>query len=377
MRLLHVGAGNLYGGIETFLATLARHQGDAGLEHEFALSFPGRLWMELDGLGARVHDLGRTRLSRPWTVRRARARLAAVIAPGFDAVVAHGAWVQAIAGPAVRGAARPLISWIHGPPRAHCWLDRWAWRTRPDLVIANSEHTFAESRRFVSGLPTRTLYYPVDPTPARVAAYGEHVTLVHVARLEPGKGHELLLEAVEGLRRLPGWRLWLVGGAQRPAEARYELRLRARVAAAGLADRVLFLGEQRNVPDLLRQADVFCQPNVAPEAFGIACVEALYAGLPVVATDLGGPREIVTDACGRLVLPRPCALASALHELIADPILRHRLSAAAPGRARSLCDPPTALARLAGALAALPAAARLPRAAGPEHAVRTAPVGES
>ena len=73
------------------------------------------------------------------------------------------------------------------------------------------------------------------------------------------------------------------------------------VARKGLAERVRFLGERADVPDLLGAADIHCQPNSSPEPFGLAFVEALHAALPVVTSDAGGAREIVTPACGVLV----------------------------------------------------------------------------
>ena len=69
LKVLHLSAGNLYGGIETFLTTLARMRHLApGMEPEFGLCFRGRLWDELVATGVPVHDFGPVRLSRPWTV---------------------------------------------------------------------------------------------------------------------------------------------------------------------------------------------------------------------------------------------------------------------------------------------------------------------
>jgi len=105
------------------------------------------------------------------------------------------------------------------------------------------------------------------------------------------------------------------------------------------------------VPAILAAADIHCQPNVAPEPFGLAFVEPLLAGLPVVTSDFGGPREIVTPACGILVAPDDMtALRSALQELIASPRRRAELGAAGPARARELCDPARQIARLEGVL---------------------------
>ena len=87
-------------------------------------------------------------------------------------------------------------------------------------------------------------------------------------------------------------------------------------------------------------ADIHCQPNESPEPFGIAFVEALWAGLPVVTVGVGGAAEIVNDSCGLLIPPaNPRALADALHALIDDPARRARLGAAGQTRAAALCDP--------------------------------------
>src|SRR3990172_8459324 len=120
---------------------------------------------------------------------------------------------------------------------------------------------------------------------------------------------------------------------------------------ARIAHRVHFLGARDDVASLLWASDVYCQPNTQPEPFGISFIEALYAGLPVVATDLGGAREIVTPACGVLVPPRdPRALRDALERMMTDAGLRQRLRAAAPARAAALCAPEAAVQRLAGGL---------------------------
>src|SRR5436309_8489644 len=104
MRVLHVNSGNRYGGVETILVTLARHRHLCPhMEPSFALAYEGRLSDELLAAGVPVHHLGRTRSSRPWTVWRARHRLRKLIQEkGFDLVICHGPWSQAIFAPAVR-----------------------------------------------------------------------------------------------------------------------------------------------------------------------------------------------------------------------------------------------------------------------------------
>ena len=109
------------------------------------------------------------------------------------------------------------------------------------------------------------------------------------------------------------------------------------------------------MPRLLASADVHCQPNTSPEPFGIAFVEALGAGLPIVTSAIGGALEIVDESCGLLAPPQdPAALSEAIDALLNDPSLRIRLGDHARGRARAVSDPATQIQRLHAALVNMP-----------------------
>jgi glycosyltransferase involved in cell wall biosynthesis len=366
MRVLHVNAGNLYGGIETLLVTLARHRELCpDVEPEFALFFDGRLRGELRAVSVPAHLLGEARASRPWTVLRARQRLRELLRAGrFDAVVTHGCWSHAIAAPAARRRGVPLVFWAHAIQRGGHWLERWASWSPPDLVLANSRATEASVRaNLFPSARSEVLHLPVAAPrlPDRAAVRAEvrrglltphaAVVIVTACRLEPLKGHSMLLNALARLAGLPGWTCWVAGGPQRPEEADYFHGLRSQAVWLGIDDRVWFLGQRSDVSRLLAAADVHCQPNTRPDSFGIAFIEALYAGLPVVTSDLGGAREIVREDCGVLVpAGDPVALAEALRGLVADPDRRERLRARGPARAAELCDPRCQLGKLQRAL---------------------------
>jgi len=182
----------------------------------------------------------------------------------------------------------------------------------------------------------------------------DHVVIVQASRCEAWKGHHLLLEALAHVRTIPGWTWWIVGGAQRPDEAAYVAELRDAAHRHGIADRITWLGQRPDVATLLAAADVYCQANVQPEPFGLAFVEALAAGLPVVSVRHGGVMEIVDDSCARLVPPGDVdALASTLAVLIADAELRRTLAAAAPPRARAVAEARSQSERLHAVLAAM------------------------
>jgi glycosyltransferase involved in cell wall biosynthesis len=349
MRVLHLYSGNLYGGIEAMLGTLARTQHAApGAEHHFALCFTGRLERELREAGSAPFLLGPVSRGRPWTVARGRARLRRLLAGGgFHAAVCHAAWALGVFGRTVERAGVPLVFWQHDFADRTRWIDRTARATRPALVISNSRASRATLRGFLPGVRAEVLHYPVPaPEPladdrgavrAELGAGPGEVVVVQASRMEAWKGHALHLEALARIRGLP-WVCWMAGGAQRPAEARYLAELRALAARLGIAGRIRWLGERR---------DVLCQPNAGPEPFGIAFVEAMYAGLPVVGVALGGAPEVVDPACGVLVPPAdPAALAAALARLVGDAGERRRVGAAGPAHARALCDPVRQVARL-------------------------------
>ena len=96
----------------------------------------------------------------------------------------------------------------------------------------------------------------------------------------------------------------------------------------GLAGEVHFLGQRRDVPDLLNAMDIFVLPSYS-EGLSLALLEAMAAGLPVIATAVGGLPEVVTDGDNGLLIPPrdAAALAGALERLLADPALAQRLGA--------------------------------------------------
>lgn len=186
--------------------------------------------------------------------------------------------------------------------------------------------------------PERVAVVPegIDPEAwGRCGAGARHgpPTVLTVARQYPRKNTRTLLMAMPAVRRaVPGACLRVVGdGPELPALKRLAGRL-------GLGNAVRFLGA---LPDAARvraeygRAQVFCLPSLQ-EGFGIVYLEAMAAGLPVVAGDAGAAAEVVpAGEAGLLVPPRdPAALAEALARLLREPALRARMGAAGRRRAR-------------------------------------------
>ena len=361
MRILHVHSGNLYGGVETVLITLARYRDLCPqMETHFAVCFEGRLSDELRAAKAPVHFLGNVRVSRVLSVKRARRALRELLRrEQFDAVVCHSTWSQAIFGANVRALHLPLVFWLHDAVSGTHWLERWACRVPPDLAICNSYFSASLLNNIYPHADPRVLYCPVyfadrefsdiERALARreLQTPDDAVVIIQVGRIEKCKGHKLHLEALAKLVEMKNWVCWQVGGSQRPQEARYLSYLRHHASRLGLSDRIRFVGERSDVTNLLAAADILSQPNTAPESFGLALIEGLSVCLPVVTTAIGGAKEIIDDSCGIFVpADDASALAASLRRLISDQDLRRRLGASGPSRARALCDPSSRLGQL-------------------------------
>ena len=195
---------------------------------------------------------------------------------------------------------------------------------RADRVLVTSRYCAGAVERVYGVAPERIAVVPepidLEDWQRRFARAprrpSERPTILSVARMYPRKRLEDLLEAVALLRRrLPDVRLSIVGdGPERD-------RLLRRHAALGLGDAVVFLGEvsRSRLAEEYVNADCFCLPSVQ-EGFGIVFLEAMAAGLPVVACRAAAVPEVVPDGvAGLLVAPhRPGQLADALEDVLTD-----------------------------------------------------------
>jgi L-malate glycosyltransferase len=192
-------------------------------------------------------------------------------------------------------------------------------------IVANSHYTAASVLAVAPAARVQVVHNPVDlrrfdpqSIDRAVArerlgeeADGERLLLGVVAQLSPWKGQDTAIEALaqvvgEGVDA----RLLLVGSAvfvarsTRFSNEDYVEGLRRLVAREGLQERVSWLGEREDVPQIMRALDVLLLPSWE-EPFGRALIEAMALGVPVVATEVGGPAEIVEQGRqGYLVAPR-------------------------------------------------------------------------
>jgi len=214
------------------------------------------------------------------------------------------------------------------------WIERRAERRAAATVVYTAR--LAELLASDHGHPTVHLIRRgvdrdrfADPGERFLPALGGRRRVVFVGRLVRAKGVQLLVEAMARLRT-PGVDLVFVGdGPERPAVERLARRL-------GIDDRLHITGfvPHRRVPAVLASADLLVLPSVYEE-LGTVLIEAMHAGLPVVATCVGGiPEAIEHGVTGLLVEPGDAAgLATAIDSVLSDPVLADRLGAGARRRA--------------------------------------------
>jgi glycosyltransferase involved in cell wall biosynthesis len=123
---------------------------------------------------------------------------------------------------------------------------------------------------------------------------GDEIVIGIVSRISPGKGHEELFNAFKILiEEFDNLKLLVVGGAT-VGEEGYFMEVRKLADKLGISEKVIWAGFRRDVPEILNVIDIFVAPSHA-EAFGLALVEAMSVGLPVVASKNAGFIDIIQD----------------------------------------------------------------------------------
>jgi glycosyltransferase involved in cell wall biosynthesis len=169
-----------------------------------------------------------------------------------------------------------------------------------------------------------------DALRVELGAPADALVVLTLGALVPRKGLDVLLDALAALaERDVRPHLWIGGDG----EARAKLEKRAK--KLGLADRVRFLGSRSDVADLLAACDVFAMPS-RREGLGVAALEALACGRPIVASNVGGLGHVVVDGRNGLLVPPGdvAALSGALGRLLTDAAFRERAGAEGPRRIR-------------------------------------------
>lgn len=338
MKLLHVIDSLDIGGAETMLLGLCaiwkRSRGDVEV---YVLREGGQLDAEMRKLGVPVHCSGSGSFYSPL-----HALLLArfIQSRQFDLVHVHlyPAQLWACIGVRLAGTNIPMVTtehctsnrrrehglfrqierWMYSRYAAVCCPSTAAERALSTWLGTKHLNTYVIANGIDLARFARTSKTQSNPPPRALAN-----TVVCVASLQAYKGHEVLMRAVS---KLPAVELLLVG------EGPMRLSLERLADDLLIAHRVRFLGVRTDVREVLELADIYVQPSLS-ESFGIAVVEAMATGLPVIASDVPGLSNIVGAAGILFKVGSPEDLTKALQRLLSDSELR--LSLGMQARIRS------------------------------------------
>jgi glycosyltransferase involved in cell wall biosynthesis len=339
------------GGAETMLATFLRSVDREHFQPVPVFFEQGPLADELEALGYRVYVIPAGRLRQPWNVARTVTSLARLLEREQPDLLLnwttktqlYGACAALIAGRGDR-----VVWWQHAV-RGHHWLDLYATLLPARAVGCSSLHAAAAQGTIWPRRPVFVVHPGID-APARSGAEARRRRLEAlgipperhivglVGRIEPGKCHKQFLDVVAALRRRGEGVVHglLVGGPLPGSSANAMRELQAAVVGRGLDDAVTITGHVPDARELIEVMDVLV--SLAPvESFGIALLEAMAFGVPVVAAAAGGPRELIEDGTSGLLVPtaEQNDVADAVQRLLDDASLRERISAGAVDRFRS------------------------------------------
>jgi glycosyltransferase involved in cell wall biosynthesis len=346
LRVAHLIESDGPGGAEQVVVHLAANLQASGAQSVVFVPANGEGWLarQLEGSVVTIEHFDLNRPLSPACARQIamafrRHRIQIAHSHEFSMAI-YGAWASWLAGV-------PHVITMHG---GRYYADRLRRRLALGLAVALSRRTIAVSSQLADDL-RRDLIVPrsrismiangvrsvaAEQTTLR-AELGldpDDRLLVAIGNLYPVKGHQYLIDAIAQLAdRHPTVHL-AIGGRGLLADA-----LTTRARDLGIAERVHLLGLRSDVPAVLAAADVFALPSLS-EGLPLALLEAMFAGCPIVASDVGEiSRALANGDAGRLVPAGDTgALAAAIDELLSHPAQARELGERAARRAAAEYD---------------------------------------
>jgi glycosyltransferase involved in cell wall biosynthesis len=324
---------HLHGGAEEALIHLLRYRDAARFTSVLVILLEkGELRKVFQDTGVQVEVVDAGRLREPWKIASAIFRIGRLLKEHrAELVLGWMTKAHIYGGTAARLAKIPAIYFQMGLPDNSA-VDRLSRKipAAGALACSNFAATLQQSfvRHRVIGVPLAADFTRFSDAarqqPAEIRRKlgldvdGPIVGIV--GRLQHWKGMHVYVAAMNAvISEVPHCQGIIVGG-QFKFEPEYEPWLRERIKQLGLEEKIRMVGMQRNVPEWMQAMDVFVHASER-EPFGIVVIEAMSLGKPVVATEPGGPKEIITDdSDGQLVTwNKPDELAKAILKYLQHP----------------------------------------------------------
>ncbi|MCM8797456.1 MAG: lipopolysaccharide heptosyltransferase II [Candidatus Omnitrophica bacterium] len=318
------------GGVETGTVDLARYLVRFG-HKAVVVSNGGELVKMLESCGAKHYQLPVHKKSFFSIVKNIPALVDIIKKEEIDIVHARSRAPAWIAFFACRITGRVFITTCHGYYTRHFFSFVMGWAKRV-IVLSNviGRHMIDDF-----GVPNeriRMIPRSVDLTKFQFTypdkKRNRYFNVGIIGRITPLKGHLYFIKAMAYVaKEIPDLKIWIIGDAPVSRQA-YKEQIQILVKRLGLASCTQFLGTQRDIPQILSHLDAVVLSTVTHEAFGRVIIEAQAAGVPVVATSVGGVVDIIDDGrTGLLVPPRePLSMAEAVIKIYRQPLLAHVLA---------------------------------------------------
>jgi glycosyltransferase involved in cell wall biosynthesis len=355
LKVLHVSAVGEHGGLEAILLNILSCLDRSRVLPQVVLLQDGPFVNELRETETKTQVIPCGRIRNLADGFRTVIKLVQLIrTEGIDLVHSHNAKAHIYGGLAAAIAGIPSMYHLHGVPRLTLSRDGLvsllSVLVPARVTVACSAyvagafgHAWRSKRRMfvlhngvIMGRPMVR-----DSSPTIRDEFGiphGHPLVLMVSRLQRWKGvHVFLDAAAEVVKRFPEAEFLVVGGTQFRLEKEYAGELRQQVARLELTEAVRFAGFRSDVFRFYEAADLVVHSSIEPEPFGMVLLEAMACAKPVVASDCGGPREIVDSGLtGLLFAPGDATeLAQAIVSLLKDPARRSRMGQAGAARLRS------------------------------------------
>jgi glycosyltransferase involved in cell wall biosynthesis len=338
---IHSG-GDIIGGIESSLInSINKHN---RIESYLGIIRCGKLFAEIQSTGfKKIYDLkgGRSRNILKNLVALFNA-IRLIKSQKINALIACGTHSWLFGGVISKLANISSIFYVRNDinPRSQWNLfELIAYRIKPDLYIANSEYT---ASTVVNNLHAKNVFvcYPsanlkvfddVDEITARSSLYrrfnitNQHFIFSCVGRIQPWKGQHVAIKAFNNFKFKDKSYLLIVGEHTFHSDKKY---LNSLKELSGDNPRIIFTGHINDIPTIMKGSDVILHTSIKPEPFGNVVNEAMMAKKPIVATNAGGPSELINDGIdGILIEPgNHQELAEIMEMLIKNDKLRDMLS---------------------------------------------------
>ena len=321
------------GGVETGTLDLAKQL--VRLNHKaVVVSAGGALVKDLEATGAKHYQLLVHKKSIFTMIKAVPLLVDIIKKEGIDIVHARSRVPAWIAYFACRKTRAIFITTCHGYYKKHPFSYVMGWGKRV-IVLSNIIARHMIEDFFVPHERIRLIPRSVDLEKFQYSRpdkrRGKEFNIGIIGRITPIKGHLFFIKAMAKIARVvPYLKIWIVGDAAQSRQA-YKEQVHVLVRRLGLDHCTEFLGTQKNIPEILSHLDLLALATTTHEAFGRVIIEAQAAGVPVVATEVGGVIDIIENNKNGLLVPPadPASMAEAAIKIFKDPQLASILAEAA------------------------------------------------